>query len=108
MWARALLATLAIAALIAPAANAQDALKVRQNKIVDARGRQVILHGANAVFKLPPDYPPLTSGDFKLMRSWGFNTIRLGVLWAGIEPQPGVIDQAYLDHLSAIVDLAAR
>jgi endoglycosylceramidase len=108
MWARAAVLAVAVAALAAPAAQAQDALHVKQSKIVDARGRQVILHGANTVFKRPPYYPPLTRGDFKLMRSWGFNTIRLGVIWAGLEPQPGVIDQSYLDHLSAIVDTAAH
>jgi endoglycosylceramidase len=108
MWARAVVVGVVLAVLAPGVATAQDALKVRANKITDVRGRQVILHGANTVFKRAPYYPPLTRKDFKLMRSWGFNTVRLGVLWAGLEPQPGVIDQAYLDHLSAIVDLAAQ
>ena len=42
------------------------------------------------------------------MRSWGFNAIRLGVIWAGLEPQRGQIDQDYISHLQAIVALAAR
>jgi len=109
MWARALVAVLAIA-LAAPAlaTAAADPLSVKHNRIVDARGRQVILHGANTVFKRPPYYPPLTAADFRRMRSWGFNTIRLGVIWAGLEPQPGQIDQDYINHLQAIVALAAR
>ena len=109
MWARALLAALAIA-LAAPAlaTAAADPLSVKHNRIVDARGRQVILHGANTVFKRPPYYPPLTAADFRRMRSWGFNTIRLGVIWAGLEPQRGQIDQDYINHLQAIVALAAR
>ena len=63
MLARALVAALAIA-LAAPAlANAAaDPLSVKHNRIVDARGRQVILHGANTVFKRPPYYPPLDRG----------------------------------------------
>ena len=109
MWARALVAALAIA-LAAPAlaTAAADPLSVKRNRIVDARGRQVILHGANTVFKRPPYYPPLTAADFRRMRSWGFNAIRLGVIWAGLEPQRGQIDQGYINHLQAIVALAAR
>ena len=109
MWARALVAALAIA-LAAPAlaTAAADPLSVKHNRIVDARGRQVILHGANTVFKRPPYYPPLTAADFRRMRSWGFNAIRLGVIWAGLEPQRGQIDQDYINHLQAIVALAAR
>ena len=62
MWGRALVAALAIA-LAAPAlaTAAADPLSVKHNRIVDARGRQVILHGANTVFKLAPYYPPLTT-----------------------------------------------
>jgi endoglycosylceramidase len=107
--ARAVAVGVAILALAVPAvASAQRPLAVKGGTIVDDRGRAVILHGANAVFKRPPYYPPLTKADFHLMRSWGFNTIRLGVIWAGLEPSPGAIDRGYLDHLDAIVDLAAE
>ena len=82
MWARALVAAVAVA-LVAPALAAADPLSIKSGRIVDARGRQVILHGANAVFKRPPYYPPLTRSDFRRMRSWGFNAIRLGVIWPG-------------------------
>jgi endoglycosylceramidase len=100
----------ALAAPFAPAATAStaDPLTIKGGRIVDAQGRQVILHGANTVFKLAPYYPPLTRSDFRRMRSWGFNAIRLGVIWAGLEPQPGVIDQDYIAHVQAIVKLAAK
>ena len=107
--AKALAVAVAILAVAVPtAASAQRPLAVKGGTIVDDRGRAVILHGANAVFKRAPYYPPLTRADFRRMRGWGFNTIRLGVIWAGLEPSPGVIDQGYLKHLDAIVDLAAE
>ncbi|MFL5958007.1 MAG: hypothetical protein ACJ756_11215, partial [Solirubrobacterales bacterium] len=71
--ARAVAVGVALLALAVPAvASAQRPLAVKGGTIVDDRGRAVILHGANAVFKRPPYYPPLTKADFRLMRSWGF------------------------------------
>ena len=31
----------------------------------------------------------------------GFNGVRLGVIYAGVEPKPGKYDNAYLDHIAA-------
>ena len=62
---RALAAAAAVLALAVPAsAAAQRNLAVNGSRIVDVLGRAVILHGANAVFKRPPYYPPLTEADF--------------------------------------------
>src|SRR3954451_22444863 len=118
MWSRTLPAVaLLVLALALPAgASAQQPLKVSANRIVDASGRQVILHGVNVVYKRAPYYPNASGGaatsftrkDVKQLRSWGFNAIRLGVTWAGLEPQRGVIEEGYLDRLSALVDLAAQ
>jgi endoglycosylceramidase len=115
---RALLAIALLALALPAAAQGQAArpLKVAGGKIVDDRGRQVILHGVNVVYKRPPYYPAasgpatntFTRTDLRQLRAWGFNSIRLGVIWAGLEPQPGVIDQGYLDHIGALVDLAAE
>jgi endoglycosylceramidase len=109
-------AALVLALALPSVASAQRALKVAGGRIVDDRGRQVILHGVNVVYKRPPYYPSasgfvattFTRTDLRQLRAWGFNSIRLGVIWAGIEPQPGVIDQGYLDHIGALVDLAAE
>ena len=106
MWARALVAALAIA-LAAPAlaTAAADPLSVKHNRIVDARGRQVILHGANTVFKRAPYYPPLTAADFRRMRSLGLQRDparrHLGRPRA---PARAQIDQDYINRLQAIVD----
>ena len=46
--------------------------------------------------------------DAKLLASMGYNTIRLGVLWAGLEPERGRYNLTYLDQVVACVDIAAR
>ena len=46
--------------------------------------------------------------DARLMASMGYNTIRLGVLWAGLEPERGSYNLTYLDQVVACVDIAER
>lgn len=62
-------------------------------------GRVVILHGVNLVYKIPP-YDPAVAGfgedDAKFLADNGFNVVRLGIEWAAVEPEPGVIDTDYL------------
>ena len=103
----------------------------------DSAGRVVILHGVNAVYKHPPYelYPdpgtPWNFGpaDASLMARLGFDVVRLGMTWRGLEPgtapsddpaictrgtpgDPGQYDQAvvnrYLGHLAQTVDLLGR
>ncbi len=73
-------------------------------------GQVVIVHGVNEVYKLAP-YEPSLSGfdeqDAQFLADNGFNVVRLGVIWAGVEPQPGVINTAYLDSIKATVDMLA-
>ena len=62
--------------------------------IYDQYGRVVILHGVNAVYKRPPyelSVDPgkpwnFTSKDAAAIAGLGFNIVRLGIIWAGIEP----------------------
>jgi endoglycosylceramidase len=37
----------------------------------------------------------------------GFTAVRLGVIWAAVEPEPGVIDTAYLDSINQTVKTLA-
>lgn len=57
----------------------------------DARGRVVILHGFNMVHKVG-SYRPEDTGfgrdDARFLRRHGFNTIRLGIIYKGLEPNP--------------------
>lgn len=79
---------------------------------VDGAGRVVLLHGVNAVWKLPPYLPPKTAEGFIsqdadfLLRN-GFNSVRIGILLSGVMPQPGVIDRTYLDRWQRVIDLLA-
>jgi endoglycosylceramidase len=73
-------------------------LHVEDNKIKDSDGRERIYHGTNVVNKMFP-YVPKTDKfdaahsysreDAQFLADLGYNTIRLGVLWAGAEPQEG-------------------
>jgi endoglycosylceramidase len=78
--------------------------------VTDASGRVVVLHGLNQVYKVAP-YEPSAAGfsddDAAFLASNGFNAVRVGVIWAGVEPQPGVYDDGYLDSINATVQMLA-
>jgi endoglycosylceramidase len=93
-------------------------LGARCGRLVDVEGRVVALRGVNARVKgifdvvWDPTQPPLmaltTFGaeDAALMRSAGFDALRLPINWSGVEPtQDGGFDEGYLDAVSAVVDL---
>lgn len=79
--------------------------------ITDSRGRVVILHGFNMVYKVKP-YAPDVIGfgrdDAVFLRRYGFNTIRLGLIYKGVEPQPGRYSSAYLKRISRTQRVLAR
>lgn len=73
---------------------------------VDEHDRTVILHGVNVGKKTAPFIRPeseFNAGDIERIRSWGFNVVRLGVIWEGIEPTRGEIDGSYLDRVEELV-----
>ena len=80
--------------------------------IIDTRGRVVVLHGLNMVYKRPPYRPDATgfgANDADFLRRNGFNTVRLGMIQKAVEPQPGEYSSAYLDSIrSTERTLAAR
>ena len=85
---------------------------------VDSFNRQRIFHGTNAVVKGPPWIPDvtefsqdisLTDEDFQLMKRLGLSVVRLGVMWAGVEPvQRGHYNESYLDVVEDIVTRGAK
>ena len=79
--------------------------------ITDRGGRVVLLHGFNMVYKVPP-YAPDKIGfgpdDAAFLRRYGFNTIRLGLIYKGVEPAPGRYDEAYLRRISRTQRQLAR
>jgi len=67
--------------------------------ITDADGRVVIQHGLNMVSKLAP-YQPAAAGfdaaDADFLARYGFNSVRLGLIYKAVEPQPGKINHGYI------------
>jgi aryl-phospho-beta-D-glucosidase BglC (GH1 family) len=39
----------------------------------------------------------LNAQDIKYLKDWGFNFVRLGVMWEAVERVAGQYDDAYLD-----------
>ena len=118
------------------AAPAPRAVRVDGQRFVLASTNEtVVMAGPNIVVKGPP-YLPSTSGDticndvvnpactahgnctscetfneadVKHIKSLGWNTIRLGVVWAGGQPtEENVLDQGFVKRLHAILDLCDR
>ncbi|CEM25499.1 unnamed protein product [Vitrella brassicaformis CCMP3155] len=123
---RLLIATLLILAIFSashPIADASvDWIRLHsqqdRGRYVDAANRTVIFHGVNVVFKEPPWLPPYEPFDAQLsfgrddidkLKQWGFNVIRLGAMWPGIEPSLGDYNTTYLSQVKALVrELAAH
>jgi endoglycosylceramidase len=73
-------------------------VSVKDNRFIDAEGREIILHGVNIEDK-SKQHNYLSwhgSEEFTKMRQWGFNCIRLVIIWDGIEPKPGIYNDEYL------------
>jgi endoglycosylceramidase len=80
--------------------------------LVDDLGRVVILHGMNMVAKRDPFYPSafgFADDDAAFLQAEGFNALRLGVDFRGLMPTPGVVENAYVEHLAeTVATLVAR
>jgi endoglycosylceramidase len=105
--------------------------------LYDREGRVVFLHGVDAVYKYAPYelYPDpgrpwnFSAADASLMARLGFNVVRLGVTWSGLEPgqapanDPAICDRGrpgnprqfsqsilnrYIEHLRTTEQLLAR
>ena len=81
--------------------------------LVDQKGRVVIVHGLNLVWKHAPYAPPddatgFTVRDARWFRRHGFNAARVGMLWAGLTPDaPGQVDPTYDARTQRVLDLLA-
>jgi len=122
---RLAIAIVAVCAACATAAGAAtepqplDAIRVdpATGQFIDRHGRVRVFRGVNVVWKEFPWYPPsegdlqntLSTKDMEDLRSWGFNVVRLGVMWPGVEPAPGQINATYLGEIRRIAsELAAH
>ena len=87
----------------------QNPVSVSGTRFVDSFGRQVILSGINKVNKdQKMNYTDNDSvNTYERLSNYGFNIIRLGVIWDGVEPEPGKYDEKYLDKIEERVNWAA-
>lgn len=103
-----------------------------QNFISAATNKTIVMSGPNVVVKGPPYLPHVSGGDIcqdvvnseceaagtcktcytfneadvKHMKSLGWNTIRLGVVWAGAQPRDeNALDAGFLQRLDAVLNL---
>ena len=89
----------AAAALVPEAAAGTPTLRHAGRWMTDSRGRTVVLHGV-AIMDFGPKHLPAVQGfssdDAAFLAAHGFNVARVGFNWSGVEPEPGVIDHAYV------------
>ena len=73
----------------------------------------MIFHGVNAVVKGKPYIPTtdtfdpqmsICGEDIQNMKEWGFNFVRLGVMWESVERRPQWYNHTYLEEMEKIVD----
>jgi endoglycosylceramidase len=105
--------------------------------LYDSRGRMVLMHGTNVVYKHAPyiAYPDpgkpwdFSASDAARMQQLGFNIVRLGIEWQGLEPGSGgpnqpqictpgtpgnphefnlAVADEYLEHVAATVKLLSK
>lgn len=97
---------------IAVFGQAQGFITVKNHRLYDEQNRERIFHGVNVVMKVTPYIPELnhfnilnsfTEKDMQFLKSWGMNTIRLGVMWPGVEPTEGKYNQTYLQAMNNLV-----
>jgi len=83
-------------------------VRTEDTKFIDKDGREIILQGINLVNKnkevnyLGEEGPE----EFKRFKDWGFNCIRLGIIWDGLEPEPGQYDEEYLKGIDQRIQWA--
>ncbi len=79
--------------------------------LTDSSGRVLLIHGINEVNKSAP-FSPCQAGfgvsDVRWIASQGLKVVRLGVLFSGLFPKPGSVNQNYINEIAATVNLLAE
>jgi endoglycosylceramidase len=79
--------------------------------LTNAEGQVVLVHGLNMVYKRAPYEPSAArfgSAAASTLAADGFDVVRVGVIYAAVEPRPGVFSASYVDSIASTVSLLAR
>lgn len=87
-----------------------EKISISGRNFIDQSGRHIILNGVNLVNKNKIsnyrwDSDSLSFSNFK---KWGINVVRLGVIWDGLEPEPGKFSESYLKYLDRQIEYATK
>jgi endoglycosylceramidase len=87
-----------------------DYVYIEDRNFKDPFGRDLILSGINVVNKNPETnyVGHITPEEMAKFKSWGFNVIRLGMIWDGLEPEPGIFNEDYLVKIDEMIQWAAE
>lgn len=77
-------------------------------RFINEDGAHVILSGINLVCKSKEKgyVEPIGENVFAWFREQGFNVVRLGLIWDGVEPEPGIYDDHYLSKIKQQIQWA--
>lgn len=95
-----LILIVATIALVSAATLPAVRVDTSRHSLVDVYGRTRFYHGINLMNKVYP-YTPLA--DYSILdhlESFGFNFIRFGLFWRGVQPQPEVINSTYINAMN--------
>jgi len=86
-----------------------DYVYVEGQSFKDPYGRDLILHGINVVNKDPNSnyVGHISPEEIAKFKTWGFNVIRLGIIWDGLEPEPGKYNEEYLSRIDEMIQWAS-
>jgi endoglycosylceramidase len=113
---RSIITTALVVALgtvgLAGTAEAADVPRPSQTGrwLLDPDGRVLVLHGVNMVTKTGSHAPSSTgfgADDAAFLADQGLTTVRLGLIWKAVEPEPGQYDDAYLADIRQTAELLA-
>jgi endoglycosylceramidase len=78
---------------------------VQGQSFKDPYGRDLILPGINVVNKDPNSnyVGHISPEEMRKFKTWGFNAMRLGIIWDGLEPEPGKYNEEYLSKIDEMI-----
>lgn len=85
-------------------------IHIEGTRFLDEDGKQVLMNGLCFICREKEKGYLEAELDRKFCHysRHGFNLVRLGIFWDGVEPEPGVYDDAYLERVKEAVNQAEK